>query len=270
MRVSCFGDLYSHTYAATLQILGLEAITGADIKCCDSIPEALAKVAEDKCGLCVVPVENSVEGTVTVTCDLLRSQGLYIVRELILPIKQYLIAPEGVKEEDVTRVYSHPQALAQCRGSLARILPKAQCEAVAYTSAGLNRLDGHSAAIARAPKEGQYILAEVQDSPDNSTRFIAVKSEPRMRGDKVSVVFSAQDKPGALLDLLIILREHGLNMTKIESRPAKRKLGQYVFYVDFGFEGDNSQLQELLTELGDAASDIRLLGRYERCKAPQE
>ncbi len=267
MPVSCFGDSYSHTYAAACEILRREEEAQGKILCCASVVETLEKVAEEKCSMGIVPIENSVEGTVATTCDALRALQLYIVREIVLPIRQNLIVKAGVKQEDIRRVYSHPQALAQCRGSLARLLPDAETEGVAYTSAGLDRLDGQSAAIARVPKEGQTVLLSgIEDSPENCTRFLAVRSTPRLAGDKVSVVFTTADKPGALLRVLEKLRERGLNMTKIESRPAKKRLGQYVFYVDFLYDGDNAELQKFFMELTDCAQDFRFLGRYPQYK----
>lgn len=263
MKAACFGDTFSHTYAAAREILRAENAAKCDIVCFDTVYDTLLAVADEKCHMAVVPIENSVEGTVSATCDAIYSLSLYVVREIVLPIKQNLIALEGVKLADIKRVYSHPQALAQCRKHIAEVLPNAKTEAVAFTSAGLEKLDGESAAIARSPKAGQYIAAEgFEDSSDNSTRFLAVKSEPRMAGGKVSIAFSTDDNPGALLTVLEILKAHSLNMTKIESRPAKKKLGQYVFYTDFVTSGDNAALREVFAEIEDCAKDLRFLGRY--------
>lgn len=267
MKVACFGDSFSHTAAAEEQILR-ELGKAADTVYFDTVYDALGSVASGKCELAVVPIENSFEGTVTAAIDALDELGLYIVGECVLGISHALIALEGVTPEDIKVVYSHPQALSQCRSSLKKLLPSAKTEAVAYTSAALDRLDGRSAAVARKAKKGQVVLAEgIEDSAENSTRFVTVAASPLREGDKVSVEFSALDRPGALLSALKLFDEKGLNMTKIESRPAKKRLGQYLFFVDFGFDGDFYALGKLLDELSDRVADLRYLGRYPRYRA---
>ena len=128
-------------------------------------------------------------------------------------------------------------------------------------------MNDESAAIARAPKKGQVVLAEsIEDSNENSTRFVAVRADAQKeRGNKASVQFSTENKPGALLKVLSELNARGLNMTKIESRPAKKKMGQYVFFVDFMFYGSGSELDSLIKTLAAQAEDMRFLGRYFKC-----
>ena len=215
----------------------------------------------------VVPIENSFEGTVAATVDALGELDLFIARETVIKIKQSLIANRGVTFKNIKRVYSHPQALAQCRATLRTLLPQAVAISVAYTSAGLDMLDGESAAIARAPKAGQVALKEnVADSDENCTRFLAVKKTAENSGDKVSVLFKTENKPGALLEVLDELRARGLNMIKIESRPAKKKMGQYVFYVDFMFTGGDAELEKLLITLRKKSTALQFLGRYCECR----
>ena len=259
MSVACFGDSYSHTYAAAMRLAGNKA---CNVRFCDSVFDTLGLVRNGICEAGIVPIENSFEGTVAATCDALGELGLYIVEEIVLPVRQCLIVREGVSLQAVQTVYSHPQALAQCRASLARLLPHAKKEAVAYTSAGLDKLDWHSAAIARAPKEGQVVAVDgLEDSPENCTRFVAVQASPRLSGNKVSVSFSTENRPGALLDVLRVMDERGLNMTKIESRPAKKRLGQYVFYVDFLYDGKEGVPDELFAAIARRAAELRYLGR---------
>lgn len=262
MSVVCFGDVYSHTYAAASALMRRAASQNETVRCCESVQEVLAAVESERATYGVVPIENSFEGTVTAVCDGLRALHLYIVDEIVLPIRQNLIALEGVKAEEIDCVLSHPQALAQCRASLERLVPHAARQAVAYTSAGLLMLNEHTAAIARAPKDGQVILAaDIQDSPHNCTRFVRVASHPVRTGDKVSVTFSTEDAPGALLGALHVLARAGCNMTKIESRPRKERLGQYVFFVDFLLPTDVAP-SEVLSSLEDAVTGLQFLGRY--------
>ena len=267
MKIAYFGDKLSHTYAAAVALYGSGGFSDSEFCGFDTLYDALESVRTGECEVAVVPIENSFEGTVAASEDALGELGLFIVRETVLKIEQKLIANGGVKLGDVKRVYSHPQALAQCSATLRKLLPNAKTVSVAYTSAGLDMLDGESAAIARAPKEGQWVLREnVADPESNCTRFLAVKANSEQSGEKVSVMFSAENKPGALLGVLELLRERGLNMTKIESRPAKKRMGQYVFYVDFLFGGTRRELSGLLGELDGKCEGIRFLGRYPEYK----
>ncbi len=262
MKICCFGDTFSNTYAAAAAFFG-GGSAHCEILCCETICETLRKVQDGECDACVVPLENSVEGTVTESADTIADTGLFITGEIVMPVKHSLIAGLGVKLGDVERVYSHPQALAQCRKNLQRLLPDAACVPVPYTSAGLDMLDRRSAAIARVPKEGQVVLADgMEDSDTNCTRFVAVRKTPASDGDKVSVAFSTRNESGALLRALEVLYARRINMTKIESRPAKKKMGQYVFFVDFLPGGE--VLDDVMGELAGKCEELRFLGRYRK------
>lgn len=264
MPVGCFGDAYSHTYAAADEWLRRMDLCGERRVCFETVEETLAAVEDERVRYGIVPIENSFEGTVTATCDALRALRLYIAAEIVLPIRQNLIAQEGVTLAHIERVLSHPQALAQCRDTLTGLLPHAKRQAVAYTSAGLDMLDEHTAAIARTPKAGQTVLvSDLQDSPLNCTRFLCVAAHPVREGDKVSVTFTTADAPGALLDALQVLARYGCNMTKIESRPRRERLGRYVFFVDFMLGG--ADLTGVLSDLEDKTKELLYLGRYFAC-----
>lgn len=263
VKISYFGDTRSHTFAAVSFLLGEEGAKGYETDGCETVYEALRRVRDGESDAAAVPIENSFEGTVTATEDALGDLRLYIVREIVLPVRQNLIVKNGVTLKDIRRVYSHPQALAQCRATLRSLLPQAVTEQVAYTSAGLDKLDDDSAAIARAPQDGQTILkADITDSPDNCTRFVLVKAAPARTGNKFSVRFSAANRPGALVEVLNELYARGLNMVKIESRPAKKRMGQYVFYVDFLLT-EAYKPDAVLSAIAEKAEDLRFLGRYE-------
>lgn len=263
MKIGCFGDALSHTHAAAVALMRDEGVCDAEICGNATVHETLENVRNGTFDFGAIPIENSFEGTVAAAEDALGETGLYIVRETVLRVRQSLIAAAGVRLCDVRKVYSHPQALAQCRGTLNRLLPHVRTVPVAFTSAGLDMLDGESAAIARAPKEGQVVLcAHAEDSAENCTRFVLTARTPRHEGNKISVRFVTQDTPGALLNVLDVLRERGHNMTKIASRPAKTKMGQYVFFVDFLFDGDETAREELFAALGARTAQLQYLGRY--------
>lgn len=264
MKISYFGDCYTHTYAAARRFCDSLKLTGELIGFGD-VGSVIKAVSSGECDMGVSPIENSVEGTVTATVDALRELNVFIACECVMPIEHNLIALPGVELQQIKTVYSHPQALAQCRNHVSSLLPQAVAVPVAYTSAGLDRLDKTSAAIARAPKEGQRIMCEhFEDSGENSTRFVALsRQERRSSGNKVSVSFATLNNPGALLTVLQEFRDRNLNMTKIESRPAKKLIGQYVFNVDFIFGGDENELGVLLKELNKVSGDLRFLGRYD-------
>lgn len=263
MKIAYFGDEYSHTFACAASLFTDAAFTGKT-----TVRAALESVKAGEADLCVVPIENSVEGTVTETLDGICEKSLYIVGETVRPIHQHLAAKAGAKIEDIRTVYSHPQALSQCRQYLERYLPAARCEAVAYTSMGLTLLTTPDrAAVARTVPEGCVLLAEnIEDSPHNATRFVTVAGKPRFSGDKASVMFGTPNRPGELLQALTVLRDQNLNMTKIESRPQKAGLGGYVFYVDFLFDGSRAALDNLLSALQEKTVHLKFLGQYDSAK----
>lgn len=262
MRIGYLGDENSHTYAAATAFAKEKKV---DAFCgFASVSDALAAVGTG-CDLAVVPVENSIEGTVAETVDCLGHAGLFIAAELVLPVRQALVVLNGVGADKIERVYSHPQALAQCREHIRKVLPKASPVAVAYTSAALDLVDEKSAAIARVAKAGQTVLIEdMGDSESNRTRFLAVGKAPQNTGNKASVMFSLPNEPGALLCALNVFAAYHANMTKIESRPDKKQMGSYEFYVDFVFA--KGQLGEILADLA-SVTRVTYLGRYNEYKA---
>ncbi len=264
MKISYFGDTRSHTHAAALALLRDGGVCACAEKGYDTVFETLRAVASGAADWGVVPMENSLEGTVSVSVDALSEHKLYIVREIVLPVRQSLIVREGVQLKDVCTVYSHPQALAQCRHSLLKLLPHAAAQQVPYTSAALGMLDGHSAAIAREAGEGQAVLIQdLADSPDNCTRFVAAAAKPNDAGNKVSLLFATRNEAGALVRALAEIASRGWNMTKIESRPSGKRMGQYVFYVDFLFDGSDASLRSFTEALGKHTEEWQFLGKYD-------
>ena len=259
MKVAYLGDEYSHTFAACgVLAKGMEAVSFSTMR---AVAES---VTEGECDCCVLPVENSLEGAVTATADILNELPLFIRAQTALAIHHDLIGVSGASLESVKTVYSHPQALAQCEKWLRNNLPKARLVSTFSTSYALQLLKSEQeAAIARAPRQGQKVIAEnVEDSRGNATRFLLLSKKCGTHGKRGSVIFGAENKPGGLLDVLKLFEKERVNMTRIESRPSKRVLGEYIFFVDYTFERQESELS-LLKELSLKNIPTKYLGRYD-------
>lgn len=222
----------------------------------------------------VLAVENSLEGSVSESLDLLiHDTELCITGEVVVPVEHCLIAARGTSIERVSVVYSHPQALAQCRKYLERALPSARLEATLSTVAGVERALAEPAAAAiaaarAAERFGAEILAAgIQDRSGNVTRFVVVAdadAAPTGR-DKTSLAFkTAHDRPGTLVEVLGELSSRGVNLTKIESRPSRDALGIYVFLVDLeGHRGD-ALVAQALERVRAKTSWLKVFGSYPR------
>lgn len=254
------GDEYSYSYAAATELVG------GSLKNYDAISKAIAAASSGECFSAVVPLENNVEGAVNEAYDALFDSGLYIARQLILPVKHSLIAAEGATLSGLTRIVSHAQAIAQCHNFLLPL--SVSVEAAPSTSEALKRADLTTAAIAYRPREGQTVLAKnIQDSALNATRFALLTKTAESDGDKASVIFDLKDKPGTLFKALEEIYRRGVNMTRILSRPHRSGSGAYRFFVDFDFDGSSDELDDLLSAMKANCSAFRFLGRYRLYKA---
>lgn len=242
--------------------------------------ESVVRAAEkEKIDEALVPLENSTEGPVTVTTDLLLHRtDLQIRREVILPIHLCLLTEGGVDFDEIRVVYSHPQALAQCRDYLARRLPKAEAVASLSTVRAVDdmRIDGPSAAAISSMRAAEVRHAfvregQIEDIPGNRTRFVVLAQrdhEPTGR-DKTSICFDfAADGPGTLYQTLGELANRGINMLKIESRPEKTSLGRYIFLIDFEGHRTDRFVAEALDRIRERASSFKLLGSYPKASDP--
>ncbi len=240
---------------------------------CDSLEQVLGQVASGALDEGIVPVENSSEGSVGIILDLLALHYDLAVRgELVLPVSHCLMARPGVGVAQVERVLSHPQVLAQCHSFLQQKLSHAlpvECPSTAAAAAQVADSGSLWAALGPLDAAGNYGLAvlepEANDCPDNSTRFWIVGREPLVsneHGDKTSVVFSIKDRPGALYHILGEFARRNLNLTRIESRPAKKKLGDYLFFIDFIGSANLPQVQEALSGVGFRTIFLKVLGSY--------
>jgi len=223
----------------------------------------------------VLPIENSIEGAVNMTLDyLIHDSTLSIVGEIVLPIRQCLIAAEGSKREDIETIRSHPQALAQCRRYLETTYPNASLIASISTAGAVEEAlnEGrNSAAIGNrraAELFGATVLeAGIEDNPNNMTRFVAMgRNRPPTSGDdKTSICFGFDsDTPGQLYGVLGEFAERDINMAKIESRPTRHELGQYVFLADLLGHQQDEGVRDALAAVERRVSELQVLGSYPR------
>ncbi|HUO44819.1 MAG TPA: prephenate dehydratase [Burkholderiales bacterium] len=236
---------------------------------CASIDEVFRAVETGRAGYGVVPIENSTEGSIGRTHDLLLATPLRICGEILLPVHQCLMSRSG-RLKQIKKVLSHSQSLAQCHEWLYRYLPGAkQIPEVSNSEAArLAARDAAAAAIASrtaAEVHGlKVIAANIEDEPQNTTRFLAIATHDAGRSgrDKTSLVLSARNAPGAVHALLTPLARHGVSMTRFESRPARTGRWEYVFYVDVEGHQQDPRVAQALKSLGAKAAFLKNLGSY--------
>jgi prephenate dehydratase len=253
-------------YAAQLQ----QKTNQASVLCpYPSIVQTIRAVATGKTQLAVVPVENSIEGSVTVTLDSMwQLDQLQVQQALVLPIAHALLShAEAI--ETIQTVYSHPQALAQCQVWLEKVLPSAQLIPMSSNTEALPRLKDTptAAAISALRAAALYqipVLAyPINDHPDNCTRFWVLGLETPVGGSHTSLAFSLPaNVPGALVKLLRIFADRNINMSRIESRPTKRSLGDYLFFIDLEANLQSASVQSALAELRPFTETLKILGGY--------
>ena len=265
MRVAYLGPAGTYSHAAVTKHFGgfVEAVP------CGTIDEVFRAIESGQTDYAVVPVENSTEGAVGRTLDLMCTTDLSICGEVKLRIQQNLLSNAGALDA-VTKVYSHAQSLAQCVQWLAKHLPGVPRVAVASNAeaARLAAAEPQTAAIAGENAAAIYGLAilapHIEDEPNNTTRFWVLGRHrvPPSGRDETSLVMSAPNKPGALLHLLEPLARHGVSMTRFESRPARTGLWEYLFFVDFAGHQQDPAAAAALAELKTRAPFLKLLGSY--------
>jgi len=246
----------------------------AELVSLKSIPEVFEAVESRSLDVGVVPVENSTEGSVNLTLDLLYRTPIKVVGEIEEPIRHNLIVKPGTKLGEVKTLLSHPQALAQCRKFLEQRFAKARILETSSTAAAvkkLQRLKGAAAigseASARAYKM-RIALRDIGDNPRNITRFLVIGTTPPppTGNDKTAVVFATENIPGALYQALEPFAERGINLTKIESRPLKEREWEYIFYMDFEGHSSEERCLEALEELKGICRFLKILGSYPKAK----
>jgi chorismate mutase/prephenate dehydratase len=266
MRVAFQGEKGAYSESAVYSFFGLTT----DIKPCRELSEVFGSVKNEETEYGVVPIENSLEGSVNQTYDLFLEHDLQVCGEIVLRIVHCLIAHPGTSLDAVKTVYSHPQALAQCKKFLEqrgyRLVP-------AFDTAGSVKMikeeglrDAGAIASETAAKiYGMEIIAkEIEDSPNNYTRFFVLSryDSPYSGEDKTSIIFSAKNIPGALYQILEEFAKRKIDLTKIESRPTKKTPWEYNFYLDFKGHRSEKRCKEALTSIRNKTLFIKVLGSY--------
>jgi prephenate dehydratase len=273
VRVAYLGPAGTHSGEA----LRASAPEGAEQVPYPTIYDAVMAVQERAADRAVVPIENALEGGVAVTLDtlVLEAVDVRIGAELVHPIHHCLIAPEPISLERVEQVVSHPQAIAQCARFLREHLPGAEHVSAPSTADAVASLGDAAPATAalgsRLAAElygGELIAADVEDHPDNATRFVwlvpaAEAAEPDGEAKTTIVFWGAGDEaPGWLVDVLSELSSREVNMTRIESRPRRIRLGHYMFVADIAGPASRPPVSEALDALGLHVEEVRVLGSY--------
>lgn len=248
---------------------------GADFVPCPSHAAVAAAVESGMADHGVIAIENSINGSVAETLDILiHETSLHIQAELVVAIVHNLVVRPGTRAEAVKVIYSHTQALGQCRRFIERCFPKAQLEAALSTAEAAVlavKRPGDAAAIATeraAELAGAEILARgIQDSANNATRFLVLghEQQPPTGHDRTSIAFTfAEDRPGSLAGVLTEFARRQINCSKIESRPTRAVFGEYVFLVDFDGHVDDPLVTAALAAARPLCADLKVFGSYPR------
>ena len=243
----------------------------------ESIPAVAKSVEDGESFQGVLPIENSIEGGVTFTLDLLIHDSLLsICGEVIVPINHYLMAHEEIDLRSVTTVYSHPQSLGQCRQFLLNNLPQADLVASLSNARAVEEMlsaNRGAAAISSERSANLYgatvLKKNVEDNPNNETRFVVLSNNDHemTSDDKTSLCFEFDgDSPGILSESLTEFASRNINLVKIESRPNKRRLGRYVFLVDIDGHRKTLEVKEALDALASKVSMLKIFGSYPKCE----
>ncbi|MCK4621920.1 MAG: prephenate dehydratase [Desulfuromonadales bacterium] len=265
MQVAFLGPQSTFTHMAAMQQFGLSA----QLVPLKSIPSVFEEVERDRAHYGVVPVENSTEGAVNHTLDMFISSELQIIAEIMLEISHHLLSKTG-NVEKIGKIVSHPQPLAQCRHWLEANMPDVPLVDVSSTAAAaqLAAEDESAAAIASQAAAVQYglqiVKARIEDNPNNFTRFLVIgKKTPERSGqDKTSIMFSVKDQPGILYRMLEPFSKRQINLAKIESRPMKQKVWEYIFFLDLVGHIEDSAIAEAIEELRSHCHFLKILGSY--------
>ncbi len=264
MTIAYLGPEATFTHQAAIRRFGSSLRYSAQ----KTISDVFAEVSRHRADYGVVPVENSTEGVVTHTLDMFVDSELKIVAQIVLPVQHCLLS--NFKRSRIKTLFTHPQTLAQCRGWVQTNLRSAEIVETSSNarSAELAKASRNAAAIAgviAAERYGLGILeSNIQDNPANATRFLVLgrQCSPATGRDRTSLMFSINDKVGALYRALAPFRRYKINMTKIESRPSKRKAWEYFFFVDCDGHVSEKQVAKAIAELERQCAFVKVLGSY--------
>jgi chorismate mutase/prephenate dehydratase len=264
MTIAFLGPEATFTHEAAIRRFGSSLTYSAQ----KTIGDVFTEVSKRRADYGVVPVENSTEGVVTHTLDMFVESDLKIVSQVILPIQQCLVS--RLKKSDIQKFYVHPQTLAQCRGYLHKHFPHAELIETSSNARSVEfaAKEAHSAAIAGVLAAEKYHVPilehSVQDNSGNATRFLVLgrQCSPATGKDRTSLMLSIADEVGALHKALGAFRKYKLNMTKIESRPSKRKAWEYFFFVDCDGHFEDRKVANSIQELEKGCNFVKVLGSY--------
>ncbi len=267
LDIAYLGPEGTFTQTAALKHFGHSVNTSAF----GTIDQVFREVESNASHYGVVPIENSIEGVVNHTLDMLNHSSLVVCGEVELRIHHHLLS-KAEKLDELTQVFSHQQSLAQCRQWLDTHLIKVERVPVASNgeAADIASNNNKSAAIASDAASELYglnkLVTNIEDEPDNTTRFLVIGRtiNPKSGNDKTSLIFSAANKPGSLHKMLGCFANNNVSMTRIESRPSRREMWDYVFFVDIEGHAEDDSVKKALIELEEYAAMIRLLGSYPR------
>jgi len=265
MRIAYFGLEGTFTHQAALKKFGEKS----EYLHCKTIDNVFREVEKGRADYGVVPIENSTEGVVTHTLDMFVESNLKITSEILLDIHHYLLSTETSLSK-VKKIFSHPQPIAQCWNWIMDNLPDAKIVETDSTTAAVQRVktEKNAAAIGSLTAAGIYnigVLAEkIEDYSENITRFLVIGNSfsNKTGQDKTSILLSIKDKVGALHDILLRFKENNVNLTRIESRPSKRKAWDYIFFFDFIGHKDDEIVRDALVKLEKESVFLKILGSY--------
>ena len=271
LKVAYLGPAATFAHQAAMTEFG----SSVEFEAHDKIREIFQAVANGWVDYGVAPVENSTGGLVHDTLDSFFDHDCRICDEVLLPIRHNLLANCPLKE--ITTIFSHPQTFAQCGVWLREHLPHVQLVETTSTVAGVRKAleVEHAASIGSDIAADQYglrvVARGIEDNADNTTRFLVIAKEdtPSCGDDKTSLMFSIKDRPGALYTILKHFADRGVNLTKIESRPTKRKAWDYVFFVDLEGHRSDPMIESAVAELEPECRVVRILGSYPRHRRPE-
>lgn len=265
LRIAYLGPVATYTHQAARQTFG----RGERYLPAESVGDVFSMVQQGFADMGVAPVENSNEGVVTSTLDLLVDSQQFIAGEIILPIRHMLLSREPTLDS-IRTVYSHPQALAQCKQWLERNLSEAKLKDARSTAEAATLCSEVPGAAAVASEltselyEVPILEGDIGDWEENFTRFLILSNEmvPPTGADKTSVVLSIKDRVGALYEILKPFGENDINLTKIESRPSKKKAWDYVFFVDVEGHIEDAKVKATLERVEEYCEGLKVLGSY--------
>lgn len=264
LTVTYLGPEATFTHQAAIRRFGASLFYAPQ----KTITDVFTEVSKHRADYGVVPVENSTEGVVTHTLDMFVDSDLKIVAQIVLPVQHCLLA--NCPRAQIKKLYAHPQALGQCRTWVQTNLPRAEIVETSSNarSAELAAKETGAAAIAGILASERYDVPvldyDIQDNVDNATRFLVLgrQSSPPTGDDRTSLMFSVMDRVGALYHALAAFRRCRINMTKIESRPSKRKAWEYFFFVDCQGHMEDRRVAKAISLLGEHCSYVKVLGSY--------